>query len=167
MKKIYFITFIAAISLNLQAQTLISSHFPSPGDVYKYFYTDTLGILPGASGTAQIWNFEDLNVDTILQTDNYLAPIVTNPAVTGHTTALGDSLNGYTFYKNTATEYTMMGLSDSGNVTVVPYSNPMILLLTCPPSPISKKMALKINMLYSFFVNLTALKGQKCFILES
>lgn len=128
MKKIYFITFLAAISFKLQAQTLISNHFPSPGDVYKYFYTDTLGILPGASGTAQIWNFEDLNVDTILQTDNYLAPIVTNPAVTGHTTALGDSLNGYTFYKNTATEYTMMGLSDSGNVTVVPYSNPMILL---------------------------------------
>ena len=50
---------------------------------------------------------------------------------------------------------------------IVKYDTAGNVLLTCPPSPISKKMALKINMLYSFFVNLTALKGQKCFILES
>jgi hypothetical protein len=38
--------------------------------------------------------------------------------------------------------------------------------LTCPPSIRYKKKGLNINALYSFFVILTALKGQKCFILE-
>jgi hypothetical protein len=128
MKKIFLLILLASIQIKVQGQTLISEHFPSPGDVYKYFYTDTLGIVPGAAGSAQIWNFEDLNVDTVLQIDTYLSPITTTPPITGHTTALGDSLTGYSFYKNTATEYTMMGLSDSGNVTVVPYSNPMVLL---------------------------------------
>ena len=39
-------------------------------------------------------------------------------------------------------------------------------VLTCPPSIRYKKKGLNINALYSFFVILTALKGQKCFILE-
>lgn len=111
-----------------QGQTLNSGHFPSPGDVYEYFYTDTLGIVPGAAGNAQVWNFEDLNVDTILQLDNYIAPISTTPPVTGHTTAVGDSLQGYSFFKNSAAKYEMLGISDSGNVTVVAYSNPMTMV---------------------------------------
>lgn len=128
MKKIYFILILALFAQQSQSQTLISGHFPSPGDVYKYFYTDTLGIVAGPAGASQIWNFEDLNVDTVLQTDTYVAPIVTTPPVTGHTVAIGDTLNGYNFFKNTATEYAMLGLSDSGNVNVVAYSNPMTLL---------------------------------------
>lgn len=128
MKKIYFFFFLIALANQSQSQSLISGHFPSPGDEYKYFYTDTLGIVPGPAGTAQEWNFEDLNVDTVLQTDAYLAPILTTPPITGHTTALGDSLQGYTFYKNTATDYSMLGFSDSGNVTVVAYSNAMTML---------------------------------------
>ncbi|HRG57328.1 MAG TPA: T9SS type A sorting domain-containing protein [Bacteroidia bacterium] len=128
MKKYYFILMIAIYANQSQGQTLNSSHFPSPGDIYKYFYTDTLGIVAGSAGSAQIWNFEDLNVDTVLQTDNYVAPIVTTPPVTGHSVAQGDTLNGYNFFNNTATEYSMLGFSDSANVNVVAYSNPMTLL---------------------------------------
>jgi hypothetical protein len=128
MKKIYFFLLFTTLAMQAQSQSLISGHFPAPGDIYKYFYTDTLGIVQGPAGTAQEWNFEDLNVDTVLQTDNYVAPILTTPPVTGHTTALGDSLQGFTFFKNTANDYSMLGFSDSGNVTVVSYSNAMTML---------------------------------------
>jgi hypothetical protein len=128
MKNIFTILSLVLITAATQGQTLISNHFAAPGDEYKYFYTDTLAIVPGPAGIAQEWNFEDLNVDTVLQIDSYLPPIVTNPPITGSTTVTGDSLNGFTFFKNTATEYTMLGFTDSANVNVVPYSNPMTML---------------------------------------
>lgn len=128
MKKIYLFFIIIACAGKSQSQTLNSNHFPSPGDVYKYFYTDTLGIVAGPGGTSQIWNFEDLNVDTVLQTDEYQAPIVTTPPVTGHTTVLGDINQGYSFFKNTPNDYAMIGFSDSANVTIVSYTDNMTLL---------------------------------------
>lgn len=128
MKKIYCFFILVAFAGKSQSQSLNSNHFPSPGDVYKYFNTDTLGIVPGPAGSSQVWNFEDLNVDTVLQTDNYLSPVTTTPPVTGHTTAIGDTLQGYTFFKNTASEYSMLGFSDSANVNVVVYSDPMTML---------------------------------------
>ena len=115
MKKIYLSLVSLIVAVGLHAQTINSLHFPSPGDNFTYFLTDTNGIYPGTSGANQVWNFEDLNVDTVVQTDSYLAPIVTTPPVTGHTTVLGDIQNGYTFFKNTATDFTLMGNSDSGN----------------------------------------------------
>jgi hypothetical protein len=128
MKKIYFIFTLILFTSVLKSQTLTTDLFPSPGDVYEYFYTDTLGIVPGPAGASQEWNFEDLNVDTVLQVDTYLSPITTTPPVTGHTTAIGDTLQGFSFFKNTAAKYEMLGISDSANVTVVVYSNPMTLV---------------------------------------
>jgi len=128
MKKIYLLFSLISIASIANSQTLISGHFPSPGDVYEYFNTDTLGIVAGPAGTAQIWNFEDLNVDTVLKFENYISPIVTTPPVTGHTTATGDSLQGFTFFKNTTAKYEMLGFSDSANVNVVAYSNPMTMV---------------------------------------
>jgi hypothetical protein len=128
MKKIYFFLSLISIASISKSQTLNTDHFPAPGDVYEYFNTDTLGILAGPAGTAQVWNFEDLNVDTVLQIDSYLAPIVTTPPITGTTTVIGTDTTGYSFFKNTSTEYSMLGFSDSANVTVVAYSNPMTLL---------------------------------------
>jgi hypothetical protein len=125
MKKIY-LSLVSLIGVaGLHAQTINSLHFPSPGDNFTYFLTDTNGIYPGTSGANQVWNFEDLNVDTVMQTDSYLAPIVTTPPVTGHTTVLGDIQNGYTFFKNTATDFTLMGNSDSGNVNVTAFTDPI------------------------------------------
>lgn len=128
MKKIYIFLSLFIIANTLKSQTLNSGHFPEPGDVNQYFNTDTLGIVAGAGGAAQIWNFEDLNVDTVLQTDLYLAPITTTPPVTGHTTAIGDTLQGYSFFKNTPAQYEMLGISDSANVNVIVYSNPMTMV---------------------------------------
>jgi hypothetical protein len=128
MKKIYLLFSLISLASFAQSQTLNTNHFPSPGDVYEYFNTDTLGILPGPAGTAQVWNFEDLNVDTVLQTDSYLAPIVTTPPITGTTTVIGTDTTGYSFFKNTSTEYTMLGFSDSGNVNVTNYSNAMTMI---------------------------------------
>jgi len=128
MKKIYILITLFAVVGAAQSQTIISNHYPSPGDVFKYFNTDTLAIVPGSSGTAQVWNFEDLNVNTVLQTDNYLSPVVTTPPATGQTTTLGDSVNGYFFYKNTPTEYTMLGLTDTINGGELIYSNPGTLI---------------------------------------
>jgi hypothetical protein len=125
MKKIYLLLSLISIASISKSQTLNTNHFPSPGDVYEYFNTDTLGIVPGPAGTAQVWNFEDLNVDTVLQIDSYLAPIVTTPPITGTTTVIGTDTTGYSFFKNTSTEYTMLGFSDSGNVNVTNYSNAM------------------------------------------
>ena len=76
MKKIYFIFTLISLSSVLKSQTLTTNHFPSPGDVFQYFNTDTLGIVPGPGGTAQEWNFEDLNVEALSQTENYIAPFV-------------------------------------------------------------------------------------------
>jgi hypothetical protein len=128
MKKIYFIFTLILFTNVLKSQTLTTNLFPSPGDIYEYFYTDTLGIVPGPAGASQVWNFEDLNVDTVLQVDNYLSPVNTTPPVTGHTTAIGDILQGFSFFKNTAAQYEMLGFSDSANVTVVEYSNPMTMV---------------------------------------
>jgi hypothetical protein len=128
MKKIYFCLALITITGIAKSQSLNSNNFPEPGDVYKYFFTDTLGIVAGPGGTSQVWNFEDLNVDTVLQIDNYLSPITTTPPVTGTTTVIGTDTTGYNFFKNTASDYAMLGFSDSGNVTVVVYSNPMTLL---------------------------------------
>ncbi len=128
MKKIYLLIAFISLATFSKSQTLNTNHFPSPGDVYNYFYADTLGILPGAAGAAQEWNFEDLNVDTILQTDTYTGPVVVNPPIADQTVTLGDSLQGFNFYKNTAADYTMLGFSDSANVNVVAYSNAMTLL---------------------------------------
>ncbi len=128
MKKIYFFLSLISIASISKSQTLNTDHFPAPGDVYEYFNTDTLGILAGPAGTAQVWNFEDLNVDTVLQIDSYVAPITTTPPVTGHTTAVGDLSQGYSFFKNTTAKYEMLGFSDSANVTVVAYSDAMTML---------------------------------------
>jgi hypothetical protein len=63
MKKIYLSLVSIVGALGLHAQTINSLHFPSPGDNFTYFLTDTNGIYPGTSGANQVWNFEDLNVD--------------------------------------------------------------------------------------------------------
>jgi hypothetical protein len=128
MKKIYFLLSLISVASISKSQTLNTNHFPSPGDVYEYFNTDTLGILAGPSGTAQVWNFEDLNVDTVLQIDSYLAPIVTTPPIIGTTTVIGTDTTGYSFFKNTAAKYEMLGFSDSANINVVAYSNAMTML---------------------------------------
>lgn len=128
MKKIYFIFTLISLSSVLKSQTLTTNHFPSPGDVFQYFNTDTLGIVPGPGGTAQEWNFEDLNVEALSQTENYIAPFVTNPPIANQTTVSGDSINGFSFYQNTNNNYNMLGIADSGLVTVTPYSNPMTLI---------------------------------------
>jgi len=128
MKKIYFLFCLISLASISKSQTLNSNHFPSPGDVHEYINTDTLGIVPGPAGTAQVWNFEDLNVDTVLQTDSYLAPIVTTPPITGTTTVIGTDTTGYSFFKNTSTEYSMLGFSDSANVNITNYSNAMTMI---------------------------------------
>jgi hypothetical protein len=128
MKKIYLFITLFAFANTVKSQTLNTGHFPSPGDVHQYFNTDTLGIVAGPAGTAQVWNFEDLNVDTVLQIDSYLAPIVTTPPITGTTTVIGTDTTGYSFFKNTSTEYTMLGFSDSANINITNYSNAMTMI---------------------------------------
>ena len=128
MKKLYVLIAIISLATISKSQTLTSNLFPCPGDVFKYFYTDTLAIVAGPGGTAQVWNFEDLYVDTVLQNDIYIGPLSTTPPVNGQTTATGDSTSGYLFYKNTATEFSMLGFSDSANVNVVAYSDLMIMV---------------------------------------
>lgn len=128
MKKLYSFFLVIALTSSLKGQTLNSAHFASPGDVYNYFYTDTLAIVAGPGGTGQIWNFEDLNVSAVLQTDSFIGPIVTNPPIANQTCVSGDTVDGYNFFQNTATAYTMLGLSDSANATTIAYSNPMTLI---------------------------------------
>lgn len=129
MKKIYAIAFTSlALVSATQAQTLLSGQFPEPGFTNEYILADTLGIVPGSGGISQIWNFEDLNLDTVTQMESYLPPIVTNPVVPGHTTVTGDINNGYSFFKRTPSDFTMVAISDSANANVSNYSNAMTLM---------------------------------------
>ena len=54
MKKIYLLITLFAFANTVKSQTLNPGHFPSPGDVHQYFNTDTLGIVAGPAGTAQV-----------------------------------------------------------------------------------------------------------------
>lgn len=121
MKKIYLLISLISFGFAAQSQTLNSNQFPEPGDLYKYNKADTTGVQAGAAGAAAVWNFASLNLSAIVTVESYLPPVT--PSVAGTTTVTGADTLGYNFFKNTATEFSIIGLSDSANINLTAFTD--------------------------------------------
>jgi Secretion system C-terminal sorting domain len=96
--------------------TLTSAYNPIPGDVGKYFYCDTTGIMPGDSGINQNWNFSNLLVNDS-SISNYVDPVNTPyffsfPLSNVASLNAGQSL--YSYYKTSSGMYEYMGYAYTG-----------------------------------------------------
>jgi hypothetical protein len=93
--------------------TLTSVYNPLPGDIGKYFYCDTTGIMPGDSGSNRIWNFNNLQVIDS-STVNYIAPdstpyISSFPLANIASYSPGQTPVIYSYYKTTASGNEYLG----------------------------------------------------------
>ena len=61
MKKITLLALTSLfLTMNIVAQTLNGSAFPTPGSIYTLTLADTAGVQPGNGGMGMTWNFSSL-----------------------------------------------------------------------------------------------------------
>ncbi|HRS54494.1 MAG TPA: T9SS type A sorting domain-containing protein [Bacteroidales bacterium] len=143
MKKIIFFPIVLLSMFNNNAQPLIDNYdMPTPGDIVTYNYTNNLGTYNYAiTGNNYTWDFSYL-ISAGQTTDTFVSvnstPINYWLSFSNATVALkegnlsqgGMALNDiYSFYKNSSSEYSLLGYGGKLNAIAIPvkYDNPDVL----------------------------------------
>jgi hypothetical protein len=121
MRNIFIILFLLFCFLysNIYSQLILTSAYnPAAGDMARYFYCDTTGIVPGDSGINKNWNFGNLQVNDS-SIANYVDPQNT-PYFSLFPTANVASFNGiqpsnvYSYYETSSDFYAYLGYAYPG-----------------------------------------------------
>ena len=115
MKKftILALTFVF-LTLNIFAQTLNGSAFPTIGSIYTMTLADTAGVQPGNAGTGMTWDFSTLINSGHVQVDSFLLPSATPyggvfPSADIAVHEIAPTTNYYVYYHNDGSEYQRIG----------------------------------------------------------
>jgi len=127
MKKFLCFQLLLLCGFSFGQVTLTSSlHGIVPGLTSSVLKVDTTGFNPGASGSAQTWNFSSLFTIGTAINSNYVDPSTTpySSVYSSATVSNGDGSGGYSYYIQSGTELDYIGGSDG--VTYVYYFDPLV-----------------------------------------
>jgi hypothetical protein len=137
MKKLYSTLLSLATFTGMNAQfSITATNIPVAGDSYSYYrVTSGYSAGPGATGTAQTYNFASLNVDTVLRSRNFVSPSTT-PYASSFTSSSVSQVDttAYSFYTGTTSSYQFdgMGINDPSFTATVTLNNPGVIFNAFP-----------------------------------
>jgi hypothetical protein len=114
-------------SASAQAPILTASNIgPVPGDVFVKLNADTTGVMNGAPGASQTWDYSSLVMTGTQTTFNYVALAGTPNAASFPTaTVVYSNGNTYSYQKVSPTDFSILGLGTASYTMV--YTDPEIL----------------------------------------
>jgi hypothetical protein len=124
---LFLLLFIAYATASAQAPILTASNAgPVTGDLLIKYYADTSGVLNGAPGASQTWDYSNLQLTGSSASYNYINP-ASAPAIASFPTAtvVFNYSSVYSYQKLSSTDLTILGLSSSAYTMV--YTDPEIL----------------------------------------
>jgi len=112
------------VSASAQAPVLTAANVgPEPGDVYLKYNADTTGVVNGAAGANQTWNYSNLVMTGTQTSYNYINPASAPNAASFPMATVVFSTGGlYSYQLLTATDYAILGIGTSTYAMV--YSDP-------------------------------------------
>jgi hypothetical protein len=125
MKKFYILIVVILMNsflLSAQIRLRYQTHGILSGEVYKYFYADTTGFIPGTGSAGKMWSYPSLTIGANLQLQNYLDP-ATTPYASSFPTATYAIQNsdGYEYYKSNSVGTYMLGTASTTSNAIIPY----------------------------------------------
>ena len=136
MKKIFLFTHLLS-SLIIKAQLTEANHAPTSGDVFATNQCDSVGIVPGSSGSSSFWDYSAISIHTSL-TSSFTSAVSTNTNNPGYLVVSSSPLNS-SYYSSTPSELKYFG----GNLTVGAFN--LSLTYTSPAIVASYPMGLNTS----------------------